>query len=145
MAIRALDGNQMVTKLLARSAVAGADWKAGVTSPRTDPIAAGIAAAGKWASNTQRAITEKRFEKGLAKTDKAAMAATIAATPDSAVSDGLVRREAKIRSTFTRLAPLISAAQNQVAGMAQATDADRIQRMLKNLELMKGVGTAMKG
>jgi hypothetical protein len=141
---RPLDGTKMVDKMLRRLQVAGPDWKSGVQNPRRDPIAAGIAAKAKWAGNVQKAITEDRFSKGLAKVDKSAMAATIAATPDSAVYDGVARREGKLRTRFTRLASLISSAQSQVQSMAQGTEQERVQRMLKNLELMKAVKAGMQ-
>jgi len=142
--LRPLDGNAMAEKMLRRLSGAGADWKAGVQNPRRDPIAAGIAAAPKWKDGVTRAANEDRFAKGLSKVDKGAMQATIAATPDSAVFDGVKRRESKLKTKFVRLAGLISTAQGQVQGMSQATEADRVQRMLKNLDLMKGVGKAMK-
>lgn len=139
------DAGRMVEKYLRNTANATQDYVDGVRNPRRDPKAAAVAAAGKWKDRVQQAIQRDAFAKGVANYDVAA--AVEAATSDggSAYASGIAKRRTKISNAFARLAPALGSVSQSIQAMPQNTDADRTQRMIKNLELMRAVGVRLRG
>lgn len=133
-----------VEKMQRRLDAAGGDWKAGVTNPRRDPIAAAIAAKDKHKQRTMDALNSDRYAKGLAQVDKAAMAATIAATPDSAVADGVRRRGAKVLSRTRKYYGLLGTHLGTIDAMPTTTAADSESKMLANLRGMRKIKDGMR-
>ena len=118
---------------------AGADWLAGVQSPRRSPTAAAKAAAGKWANNTTKAIQNKQYEKGLAKTSDAQIIQIATAVGASGYESGITARLDKANSAIDRLAPKVDALSSQIQAMPQDTEAQREARMVSNLKGMRAL------
>lgn len=139
------DAGAMTEKYLRNTAAATGDYVRGVQNPKRDPKQAALAANGKWKDKTAKAIQEDRFARGIQSYD--AGAAIQAATSDggAAYAAGIQKRAAKVGAAFQKLAPALSAVSQSVQQMPQDNDAQREQRMLANLRLMRDVGKRFRG
>jgi len=139
------DGNAMATKMLRNVQAAQSDFVFGMNNPKRDPKQAALAATGKYKDKTMKAIQEGRWEKSVANYDVAA--AREAATSDGGAgwATGVAKRETKIRAAMTKLAPLLASVSQTVQQLPQDNDAQREQRMVQNLRLMRQVGTRFRG
>jgi|SRR6266705_4195137 len=134
-----VDGNTWATKMINRVKNAATDWEQGVQNPRRSPTAAMKAAAGKWKTNMQRAITEDRWSKAVNQlTDDSIKAAAVKVGGGKFV-DGITAREQKIRDAITKLQPKVAAVSARIQNMPQDTDQQREQRMVENLRGMRGI------
>jgi len=144
LAARILPPDEWVAKQLERTAAAGETWKERTLHPRKDPIAEAKKAAPKWKAKMQEAIQKDSFAKGLDAVDEDAMIETIEQTPPSVFTDGVRRRERKIKGKIEKLAPLLAANVESLDAMPDTTDAEREAKMLANLRNMKTIGDKMK-
>jgi len=140
-----IEADAWASKQLRRAAAAGADWKEGVLHPRRNPVDAAIKAAGKWADRLQSAIRDKKFEAGLKQVDVDAMYATIEKLGEAVFVQGIEAREAKVRAKIAKLRPLVLALKQTIDAMPDATDADRVKRLLAAREGMLLIGKKMRG
>jgi len=123
---------------------AAGDWVAGMRSPKADFKAAAMAAAGKWSSGVQDAITNDRFRKGMGKVDVQEAIATATSDNGAAYVAGAAKRQAKVERVFAVLMPALGAISQQIRQMPQDTPADREQRMLENLRRMRGLKDVLR-
>lgn len=130
---------EMTEQMIKGSADASAKWKARVMKPRKDPIAEAKKAEAKWENSVKAAIAAKRFAKGLDNVNEAAMIATIEATPEDAVAQGVARRRAKIQGKMEKLQPLLVANAEAIDAMPDATPEDRERKMVANLRNMREI------
>jgi hypothetical protein len=139
------DPARATEKYMRNTAAATGDYVYGMQNPRRNPKQAALAAAGKWANRVQQAIQRDSFRKGVGSYDEAA--ALQAATSDGggAYAAGIQKRGAKIAAAFQRVIPAIAAVSGQVQQMPQDNEAQRTQRMVRNLELMRQVGERLRG
>lgn len=144
LAPRVPDAAEMTRQQLAGVERTSAKWKERVMKPRKNPIEAAKAAEGKFEDSMRRALTEKRFGKGLAQVDEEAMYETIAATPDDAVAQGVRKRQRKIKAKYDKLQPLLLANALSIDSMPNATPEDRVRRMVTNLENMRTIKGKMR-
>lgn len=137
------DGARMAEKMLRNVARSAQDYVTGVQNPRADFKAAALAANGKWKDSVQRAAAEDRFAKGMQGVDVAEAIRIATSDGGAAFTAGVAKRKDKITAAMNRLAPKLGAISQQIRQMPQNTPEDRAQRMLRNLELMRGIkGTA---
>jgi len=122
-------------------AVGEANYKVGITKPRKDPSAAGIAAEEKYAANTKKPIDERRRATALGKTDMAEWYKYSSDIGAGRLVDGVVKREAKVSKFVTTFQPMLVSHLGSIDALADVTDSDREQRMLENLRGLK----ALKG
>jgi hypothetical protein len=122
----------------------GDKWKRHTLAPRKNPKDAAAKAAGAWKSGVQAAIAADSFKQGVAAIDLEEMAATIEATPDSAVAEGVARREAKVRRVQSALARIQEEDAKLIDAMPADTDVQRKARMDKQYELGKTVKTRLQ-
>ncbi len=134
-----VDANTWATKMINRVKNASADWEAGVQNPRRSPTASMKAAAGKWKTNMQRAITEDRWSKAVNQLTDDSIKAAAAKVGGGKFVDGITAREQKIRDAITKLQPKVAAVSSKIQGMPQDTDQQREQRMIENLRGMRGI------
>jgi hypothetical protein len=139
------DASDITTKMLKNSGNAGQDWLQGVLNPSASFVAAGIKAKEKHKTETQKALNEDRYAKGLAKVNIEDVIATINKVGVSAYTNGISAREPQIRAAFEKLVPLLREAKAKLDAMPVATDADREKKMLENLRLMREIGARMRG
>lgn len=122
-------------------AVGRASYLQGIKSPKADPIAEGIKAEDKYASETRKAIDEGRRKAALQKTDMAEWYKYASELGADKLVDGVVKREAKVGEFITTFQPLLTSLLSKVDALADVTDSDREQKMLENLRGLK----ALKG
>lgn len=139
------DATRMTEKYLRKVSQAAPDWVAGMQNPRADFKTAAIAARGKWADGVNRAVAGDHFAKGMSNVDSAEAIATAVSDNGQAYTSGVSKRKGKVARSFTRLAPALGAVSSAVRSMPQDTPGDREQRMIKNLQLMRELGTRLKG
>jgi len=118
---------------------AGQDWLDGVKNPARDPKQAALKAAGKWKNNTQKAIANDSYTKGVQGIDVAQMQATAEKIGPAGYVNGIMARQDKIAAAINVLAPKVNALSSRIQAMPQDTDQQREARMLENLKGMRAL------
>ncbi len=142
---RVLTGAEAADKLIKNAGNAGADWEKGVQRPAANFQEAAIKAKEKHKNNTQKALAEDRFAKGMAKVNVDEAIATALAVGASGYTAGINARKSKITRVFGELMPLIATNAEVVDRLPDATDADREKRMVENLRGMREIGKKRRG
>lgn len=140
-----VDSNRMLRRYLSGVQNAPDRYVEGMQAPRRDPQQAALAAEGKWASNTQQAIQERRFGAGVRGANFQAGVQAAISDGGSAYVSGVSRREQKVGAAFGRLAPLLDNVSRQVQAMPQDTEQQRDQRALASIRLMRGIKRQYRG
>lgn len=139
------DATRMTEKYLRKVSQAAPDWVAGMQNPKANFRDAAIAAKGKWSDGVTRAMQNDSFARGMGAVDVAEAIATATSDNGNAYVAGVNKRKAKVGRAFTKLAPALGAISSSIRSMPQDTPADREQRMLKNLQLMRELKGRLKG
>ena len=121
--------------------VGRSNYLIGILAPKKDPIAAGIAAEGKYGENTKKAIDAKRRATELGKTDMAEWYKYSHDLGADKLVDGVAKREDKVKDFVDAFQPLLGTHLASVDKLADVTDGDRENKMLENLRGLK----ALKG
>jgi hypothetical protein len=133
---------QWVDKQLGNlQAVGEANYRVGITTPKKDPIQAGIAAQGAYEAKMRDPAVLKRRESGLRKTNSdewVSMAENVGA---ARLVEGVVQRRYKVERAVGSLVGKLASHLQKIDAMPNVTDADRERRMVENLRGLK----AMKG
>lgn len=137
--------DKMVDKLIRNASRAGGDWLEGMQNPDDDPKEAAKRAAGKYQSNMDKALKEKRWEKGIDGRNLDEELATAAAVGQRNFEGSFDARKAKIGRKFAQLQPMIVAVKAKIRAMKQDTDADREQRAVEAIRGMREIGRKLKG
>lgn len=132
-------------KQIRKSQEAGNDWVEGVQRPSRSFKEAGIAAAGKHKNNTQLALNEDRYRKGMAKTNEDEAIATAVKVGASGYTAGIAARTDKIRRVVTELQPKVAALKRTIDAMPQDTDAQREERLKAARRGMMEIGKSRIG
>ena len=120
-------------------------WLANSLSPKKDPKKAALAAKDKYANNVRKSLEEKTWEKAVDGYDEAAREAVIKEGGTSAFTEGIRRHKPKAVAKIAKLQPLITAVALAGDKDPVGTDAERKEKMCKNMDRMKEVGKIMKG
>jgi len=131
---------EQASRLINNAQANAQTWLDHTLSPTVDPIDAAKKAAAKYEQNTQKAIQEKRFQKGLDRVDRDAMEETIKQTGAAGFAAGVARREQKILESRRKLVPLQTAVVNELDKMQTTTEQEAKNKMLKNFDLQKQLG-----
>ena len=116
-------------------------YKVGIAKPKDDPIAAGIRAEPRYASQMKKVIDEERRKKGLEKTSMSEWYKYSDELGAGRLVDGVVKREAKVTRFITTFQPMLVEHVGKIDVMDDVTDKDREDRMLANLRGLR----ALKG
>jgi len=133
-----------------------ADWSAGVTAnadrwkkrtegTKKDIIGLSIAAEGKYADKTKKAIDSGARAKALKQTSTAEVLAAVVATPASTYADGATKRAPKFGKRIDIQYPLREYAKQQIDKMPQDTDAQREKKMLAARRTNLAIGQFLGG
>ena len=122
-------------------AVGEANYREGVTRPKKDPIAAGIAAQGAYEAKMRDANVLKRREAGLRRTNMEEWGAMAERVGAPRLVQGVVERRFKVERAVGNLHSRLAQHLQRIDSMPNVTDADRERRMIENLHGLK----AMKG
>lgn len=112
------------------------NYSEGIKHPRKDPIAAGIAAEGKFNDAMRKALKNESRKKGLEKTSMTEWYG-YADHFKGRLVDGVVARKAKVNKFVTAFQPMLTDHVSKIDALADVTDADREKRMLQNLRGLK--------
>lgn len=123
---------------------AAPDWVAGMRNPKADFKTAAMAAAGKWASGVQDAMTNDRFRRGMGKVDVQEAINTATSDNGAAYTAGAAKRQAKVERVFQVLMPALGAISQQIRQLPQDTPQDREQRMVENLRRMRALKDVLR-
>jgi hypothetical protein len=122
-------------------AVGEANYRVGITSPKKDPIQAGIAAQGAYESKMRDPAVLKRRETGLRKTNSDEWATMCESVGASRLVQGVVSRQYKVERAVGSLVGKLATHLQKIDALPNVTDADRERRMVENLRGLR----AMKG
>jgi len=120
-------------------------WLKNTLSPKKNPKAAALLAAGKYENNTRQSLDEKRWPKAMEGYDEVAREAVINSVGAGGFSDGVERHRPKAVSKIAKLQPLITAVALANDKAKVDTEADRDAKMIRNLHMMRQVGKILKG
>ena len=120
-------------------AVGEANYKVGISSPKKDPIEAGIAAEDKWAARIKVAIEEKRRQKALAATNMSEWFSYAQNIGAPRLVEGVTKREAKVDRFIRAWVPLLQDHVAKIDALPAVTDKDMEERMLQNLRGLKAL------
>jgi hypothetical protein len=112
-------------------AVGESNYKQGISRPKKDPIAAGIAAEAKYAARIKKAVDEERRKKGLSKVTSDEWYQYSSAFSDKLVP-GVKLRESKVAEFITGWVPKLESHVSKIDSLPAVTDADMEKRMLEN-------------
>lgn len=124
---------------------ASADWLDGVKNPSRPPLEAAKDAIPKWEDAMDRAIKEKRMEKGLAKSSQSEIVAIAEAVGEGGYRTGVEARRGKVSRVVGELQPLMQALSDSIQAMSDKTDSDREKRLISARKLMIEVGRKRRG
>ncbi len=122
-------------------AVGEKNYKAGILSPKADPIARGIETEEKWAVEMKKAIDSGARKAGLAKTDMAEWAKYSLEIGASKLVPGVEKRKAKVERFVQAYQPALVSHLASIDALPEDTDSEREEKMLENvrgLKLLKG-------
>jgi len=117
------------------------NYAVGIAKPAKDPIAAGIAAEDKYATEVKKAVDAKSRKAALEKTTMAEWYKYASELGKKRLVEGVTKREAKVSAFITAFQPMLSSHVGRIDALPQATDKEREDKMLENLRGLK----ALKG
>jgi len=122
-------------------AVGEVNYREGITRPRKDPIAAGIAAQGAYEAAMRDPSVLKRREQKLRQTNMEEWASMCERVGAQRLVAGVVERRFKVERAVSVLHGKLAQHLQHIDSLPNVTDADRERRMIENLHGLK----AMKG
>lgn len=137
--------DEAVDKMTRNLDAMGDEWVKKTLTPTKDPIEEALRKEGKHKARTIEALNEGRYGKGLRRVDKAQMRAAIAATPPTAVADGVKRRIEKVRSRMRAYFGELGTHVSAMDALPANTDAEAEAKVLANLRGMKAIGKKLRG
>ena len=124
------------------SAVGEANYRQGITRPKKDPIAAGIAAQDKYAAKMRDPAVLARRAEALKRTNMDEWASMAERLGASRLVEGVTTRQFKVERFVGAFQPKLATHLREIDALPAVTDADRERRMLENLRglrKLKGV------
>ena len=139
---RIIPADEWVEKQLRNlQAVGEQNYREGITRPKKDPIAAGIAAQGAYENAMRDPEVLKRRVAGLQRTNMEEWASMAERVGASRLVAGVVERRFKVERAVASLHGHLAQHLQRIDAMPNVTDADRERRMVENLRGLK----SMKG
>jgi len=132
-------------KMVTNAVAAGPAWRAGVLSPRKNPIEAAIAANGKRKERLAEAEREERWLHSMQRVDVDEMYRTIEEIGEAAYTQGIAARKGKIVNKISKLQPLVEALAKTIDAMPQDTSQQREARMIAAKRGMEEIGKKLRG
>ena len=123
------------------TAVGDTNYRAGITAPKKDPIAAGIAAQAKYEAKMRDPEVLKRRESQLRKSNIDIWASMAERLGAPRLVQGVTERRFKVEDFVGRYQPKLLEHVRKIDALPDVTDADRERRMLDNLRGLR----ALKG
>lgn len=123
------------------SAVGEQNYREGITHPKKDPIAAGIAAQPKYEAEMRKPEVLARRVTGLQATSTEEWAANSERVGAGRLVEGVVTRRAKVERKVQNLVSAMSSHLSRIDALPDVSDSDRERRMVENVRGLK----AMKG
>lgn len=119
-------------------------WLRRTLAPRKSPKAQALKNAGRYKDGVQKALAAGKYEKGIAAIDEDAMVETINEGGSGVFSSGISRRRRKIHGKVSKLRAAQLAAVATLDAMPVDTLDQRKAKVIKNIDLMIGVGEAVR-
>jgi len=120
-------------------AVGDTNYKIGIAHPRADPIVAGINAEPAFADAMKKVVDGKLRAAGLKGTDIAEWYKFSSEIGAGRVVEGVTKRETKISKFLDKYQPLLKTHVDAMDKLPTGTDAERKDKMIKNLEGLKAL------
>lgn len=139
---RVISAEDWVSKQIGTlEAVGETNYRAGITRPKKDPIAAGIAAQGAYEAAMKNPAVLKRREAKLKQTNMGEWARMAEEVGAARLVSGVVARRYKVERAIGTLQAKLTEHLRKIDALPAVTDSDRERRMVENLRGLK----AMKG
>ncbi len=104
------------------------NYATGIEQPKHDPIQEAIASKGKWANQTQMAINNDLYAKGLSHTDINQWNAAAKTLGVQRYGPGVTAKLPKYTNFVNKFSPMLQSLMSTVDAMPNATQQDRIAR-----------------
>lgn len=123
------------------TAVGATNYRIGITSPKKDPIKAGIDAQGRYEAEMRKPEVLKRREDALKKTSIDVWASMAERLGANRLVEGVTERRFKVEGFVGKFQPKLLEHVRKLDAMPDVTDADRERKMVENVRGLK----ALKG
>jgi len=120
-------------------AVGEKNYAIGISFPKKDPIAAGIAAEDRYADEMKKVIDEKRRAKALEATDIAEWFKYSSEIGKPRIVEGVVKRENEVVKFVDAWQPILMDHVKKMDVLPVVTDAEREAKMIENLRGLKAL------
>jgi len=121
------------------------NYRQGTSMPKKDPIAAGIAAEGKWREELKKAMDLNMRVIGLQATNMTEWYQYTQNIGAPKLVDGVLKREAKVDKFVKAWHPLLTDHVAKMDAIEVVTDKDAEDKMIANLRGLKALHGAWKG
>jgi len=125
-------------------AVGETNYRKKIGKPKKSPIAAGIAAEGKYAETMRKVIEEKRRAAGLAAVTDEEWLTYATDIGAGRLVEGVTKREPKIKKFLDKWQPLLAEHLTKIDPMPNVTLSDRKAKMLANVDGLVALHGAAK-
>lgn len=122
-----------------------AKWKANSLKPRKDPKQRALRATEKHRANTQAALDEGRWAKGINAYDENVRAAVIEAVGEEGFRGGINKKKVKIKAAIDKLQPMVAALTDTLDAMPIDTADQRAQKMIAARDGMIAIKQRLRG
>ena len=137
---RLIPASEWLNKQLGNlQAVGETNYRAGITRPKKDPIAAGIAAQGAYEAAMRDPKVLARRVSGLRRTNMEEWASMAERIGASRLVQGVTERRYKVERFLTGYVPKLLSHLQHIDALPNVTDADRERRMVENLRGLRGL------
>jgi len=110
------------------------NYAVGITTPKRDPIEAGIEAEQKYAAALKIAIEKERRKKGLERTNMDEWYTYATTIGKANLVDGVVLREKKVKRFVQAFQPVLMEHLRKIDEMEDVTLRQRLDKMIANVE-----------
>lgn len=133
----ALDATAVAEKWATRTGAAGPDYEAGVMNTSKDPTQLAIAAGARYIANVQARYQDGTWANRLRAAGKTGWQNAVRDRGVTNFTNGVAKSKDKVAAAFAPLLSYIDSVQREVQAMPNTTDAERDQRMLRNVARMR--------
>ena len=115
------------------------NYRVGIAGPKADPIAAGIAAQGRYEAQMKKDEVLARRKSALEKTNMAEWSKYASEIGAARLVEGVVKREPKVSAFIRVWQPILLDHVTKIDALPNVTDKEREDRMLENLRGLRGL------
>jgi len=132
----ALDTAEIVSRWERGMATAAEKYKKGIQNTTVNPMERAAASADRYAAGVQRAVSEGRYQRGLARVSKDQWQQASIDKGAARLASGAAASRPKYTEFWTRFGPYLQNVKDRVRQMPRGTLEENLNRMMENARLL---------